>query len=311
VTDDDLPEVAERTAVFARVAPEQKLRLVRALRSRGHVVAMTGDGVNDAPALKQADIGIAMGIGGTEVAKSAADMVLTDDNFATIEAAVEEGRGVYDNLTKFIVWNLPTNAGEAAILLVAIFFGTIIPAVPLQLLWINLAETIILGLTLVFEPKEAGLMRRPPRDPKKPLLGYALAMRTGLVTIVMTTGAFWLFAWELNRAGESVAEARTSVVNVIVLVELAYLFNCRSLHRPCFSAGFFSNRWAFIGACAMLAAQLLFTYAPVMNRLFHSAPISGESWLRIVGVAVTVFVIVELEKWVRYGRGRGKHKLPE
>lgn len=154
-------------------------------------------------------------------------------------------------------------------------------------------------------------MQRPPRDPKKPLLSFALVMRTCLVTLVMTVGAFWLFGWELNQAGQSVEAARTSVVNVIVFVELAYLFNCRSLHRPCFSAGFFSNHWVFVGAFVMLGAQLLFTYAPVMNRLFHTAPIGFESWLRIVAVAATVFVIVELEKWLRYGRGRGAHALPQ
>ena len=168
VSDDELPEVAERTAVFARVAPEQKLRLVKALQARGHVVAMTGDGVNDAPALKQADIGVAMGISGTDVAKGAADMILTDDNFASIEAAVEEGRSVFENLTKFIVWTLPTNVGEAMVLLVAIVLGTKLPALPVQLLWVNMITAILLGLMLVFEPKERDLMSRPPRDPKRP-----------------------------------------------------------------------------------------------------------------------------------------------
>ncbi|MDT3706192.1 MAG: cation-transporting P-type ATPase [Thiobacillus sp.] len=311
ISDQELPEVAERTAVFARVAPEQKLRLVRALQSRGHVVAMTGDGVNDAPALKQADIGVAMGISGTDVAKSAAAMVLTDDNFASIEAAVEEGRGVFDNLTKFIVWTLPTNAGEAFILLTAIVLGATLPMLPVQLLWINMTTAILLGLTLVFEPKERGLMQRPPRDPQKPLLTVALAMRTGLVSLVMLAGAYWLFFWELKVAGETIAEARTCVINVIVLVEIAYLFNCRSLNHSFFSLGFFSNPWVVAGALAMLAAQLLFTYAPVMNKLFHTAPISGESWLRIVGVAAIVFVVVEIEKWMRYGHGRGDHAVSE
>jgi Ca2+-transporting ATPase len=152
VFDAELPEVAERTAVFARVTPEQKLRLVRALQSRGHVVAMTGDGVNGAPALKQADIGVAMGISGTDVAKGAADMVLTDDNFASIEAALEEGRRVFNNLTKFIIWTLPTNGGEALVLLTAIVFGTVLPVLPVQLLWVNMMTSILLGLMLVFEP---------------------------------------------------------------------------------------------------------------------------------------------------------------
>ena len=182
VTDADLPELAERAAVFARVAPEQKLKLVRALQSRGHIVAMTGDGVNDAPALKQADIGVAMGITGTDVAKGAADMLLTDDNFASIEAAVEEGRGVFDNLTKFIIWTLPTNVGEAVILLAAILLGTALPALPVQLLWINMVTAILLGLMLVFEPKERGLMKRPPRDPTPadPHLPALHAHRPGL-----------------------------------------------------------------------------------------------------------------------------------
>jgi Ca2+-transporting ATPase len=311
VSDEALPEVAERTAVFARVAPEQKLRLVKALQARGHVVAMTGDGVNDAPALKQADIGVAMGITGTDVAKGAAAMILTDDNFASIEAAVEEGRGVFDNLTKFIVWTLPTNAGEAMILLAAIVLGTQLPAVPVQLLWVNLTTAILLGLMLVFEPKERDLMARPPRDPKRPLLTYALIMRTGLVSLIMLAGAFWLFFWEMNVAGETLAEARTAVINVIVLVETAYLFSCRSLNHSLFAIGLFTNRWAIAGSLAMLGAQLLFTYAPIMNKLFHTAPIGAESWLRIAGVAGLAFVAVEIEKWLRFGGRRGKHAIPE
>jgi cation-transporting ATPase F len=306
----DLPEVAERTMVFARVTPEQKLRLVCALQSRGHVVAMTGDGVNDAPALKQADIGVAMGIGGTDVAKSAAAMVLADDNFASIEAAVEEGRGVYDNLTKFILWIIPTNLGEALLLITAVVAGLPLPVLPLQLLWINLTDTL-LGLPLAFEPKDGNVMRRPPRNPGQPLLTRPLLMRSGLVALAMLAGALWLFAWEMSRAGSTLPAARTAVVNVIVLVETVYLFNCRSLNRGCFSAGFFSNPWAFAGAFAMLGAQLLFTYAPVMNRLLHSAPLSGGCWLRIAGIAGAVFILVELEKWLRYGRGRGDHALPE
>ncbi len=308
VSDEQLPDVAERTAVFARVAPEQKLRLVRALQSRGHVVAMTGDGVNDAPALKQADIGVAMGISGTDVAKGAAAMILTDDNFASIEAAVEEGRGVFDNLTKFIVWIIPTNLGEALMLLSTILLGLPLPLLPLQLLWINLTDTL-LGLSLAFEPKEGDVMSRPPRDPKRPLLTFPLIMRTGLVSLIMVTGGLSVFLWELRIEQAGIVAARTAVINVIVLVQIVYLFNCRSLHHSVFAIGLFTNPWTIFGSLAMIGAQLLFTYAPVMNRLFHSTPLAAESWLRILGVAAIAFVAVEFEKWIRFGDGRGQSAI--
>ncbi len=228
LSDTELIDRVERTAIFARVSPEQKLRLVEALQARRQIVAMTGDGVNDAPALKQADIGVAMGITGTDVAKEAADMVLTDDNFASIEAAVEEGRGVYDNLTKFITWTLPTNVGEGLIVLAAVAVGGLLPILPVQILWVNMTTAVALGMMLAFEPKEADIMLRPPRSPEAPILSGALIARILMVGAMILVGGYGLFAWA-QGAGFSLAEARTTAVNTVVMVELFYLFNCRSL----------------------------------------------------------------------------------
>ncbi len=298
-SDADLPALAERTSVFARVAPEQKLKLVRALQQLGHVVAMTGDGVNDAPALKQADIGVAMGISGTEVAKGAADMLLTDDNFSSIAAAVEEGRGVFDNLTKFIVWTLPTNAGEGLIILAAIVVGTALPVLPIHILWINMSTAILLGLMLVFEPKESDLMQRRPRDPKAALLSGPLLQRIGLVTLIMLAGAFGLFLLERRVLGTELAPAQTVVLNVIVMVEAAYLLSCRSLRHSMFRLGVFTNPWIFLGLGTMIGAQLLITYVPLLNKLFHTAPIGLAEWSRILAVALLAYFAVEGEKWLR------------
>ena len=289
---------ANATAVFARVEPEQKLRLVRALQESGEVVAMTGDGVNDAPALKQADIGVAMGLGGTDVAREAASMVLTDDNFASIEAAVEEGRGVYDNLVKFITWTLPTNFGEGLVILAAILAGATLPITPLQILWINMTTAVLLGLMLSFEPVEKGLMRRPPRPPASPILDRPLIARIVLVSVLLLLGAYGLFLLEL-RQGHSLAEARTVAVNVFVVVEMFYLFNCRSLTRSFVSVGIFSNPWVWVGSGIMFLLQLLLTYLPVMNRLFGTAPIGVMEWGWIFLFGWLASMIVGAEKRLR------------
>lgn len=296
--DREYPEAVDRARVFARVSPEQKLRLVQALQERGQVVAMTGDGVNDAPALRQANIGIAMGRGGTEVAKDAADMVLTDDDFATVEAAVEEGRGVFDNLTKFIVWTLPTNMGEGLVILMAILLGSTLPILPTQILWINMTTAVALGLMLAFEPKEPGIMTRPPRDPARPLLTGALVVRILLVSALLVAGAWWLFTWERN-AGATLPEARTAAVNLFVTVETFYLFSCRSLTRSAWRLGLLGNRWIIGGVLAQTAGQLALTYLPAMNHLFQTAPISGAAWLRILALAVLAAVVVAIDKRLR------------
>ncbi len=290
--------MAASANVLARVTPEDKLRLVQVLQAERHVVAMTGDGVNDAPALRQADIGIAMGRGGTEVAKDASAMVLTDDNFATIEAAVEEGRGVYDNVTKFITWTLPTNLGEGVVILTAILLGVTLPVLPVQVLWINMTTALLLGLMLVFEPKEPGIMDRRPRDPRQPILTPVLLQRIVLVSALMLVGAFGLFEYELAM-GASTASARTVAVNVFVLVETAYLINCRSLTKSVLQIGLFSNPPLLAGMAAMISLQIMFTYSPMLNTIFESAPIEGFAWVRIVAVAVVVAFTVGAEKSLR------------
>lgn len=282
-------------AVHARVSPEEKLRLVERLQARGEVVAMTGDGVNDAPAVRRADIGVAMGRGGTEVAKQAADMVLTDDNFATIRAAVEEGRAVFDNLRKFIIWTLPTNMAEGLVILTAILLGTALPILPSQILWINMTTAVALGLTLAFEPREPDVMRRPPLPPSLPLLTGALVRRILLVSAVLLAGSFAAF----HLADGTVEEARTLAVNVFVAAQIAYLLNCRSLDRPRPRVGLRANPWLPAGIAITVALQLLFTYAPFMNALFHTAPLGWESWAFAAALALVAYVVVELDKWWR------------
>jgi cation-transporting ATPase F len=295
---EEFPAAVERASVFARVSPEQKLRLVEGLQARHHVVAMTGDGVNDAPALQQADIGIAMGFGGTEVAKEAADMILTDDDFATIEAAIEEGRGVFDNLTKFIVWTLPTNMGEGLVILTAIVLGTALPILPVQILWINMTTAVALGLMLAFEPKEDGIMQRPPRDPQQPLLTGTLVIRILMISALLVGGAWWLFEWE-RANGATLDEARTAALNLFVTVEAFYLFSCRSLTRSVWHVGVFSNRWIIGGVTVQTLGQIAITYLPFMNTIFQTAPIPAATWGRIFVLAAAATVVVAVDKRLR------------
>ncbi|MCS6904403.1 MAG: cation-transporting P-type ATPase [Bacteroidia bacterium] len=299
LSDEELIAVTQKVAVFARFAPEDKLRIVRALQANNEIVAMTGDGVNDAPSLRQANIGIAMGITGTAVAIETADMVLTDDNFATIKDAVEEGRGIYDNLIKFITWTLPTNFGEGLVILAAIVANTTLPILPLQLLWINMTTAALLGLTLVFEPKEPGIMERKPRNAQEPILNAVLLTRIVIVGVLLCAAAFGFF-YELQEKGRSVEAARTIAVNIFVVGELFYLFNCRVLSSPLYKIDFFSNPILLIGAGAMFLVQLFYTYVPFMNQAFHSEALEFMDWLFIVGVGIFIFWVIEIEKGVRY-----------
>jgi cation-transporting P-type ATPase F len=271
---------------------------VRALQERGHVAAMTGDGVNDAPALRQADIGVAMGRGGTEVAKEAADIVLTDDDFATIEAAVEEGRGVFDNLTKFLVWTLPTNGGQALVILLAVLVGTALPVLPVQILWINMTTAVALGLMLAFEPKESAIMLRQPRDPSQPLLSRALLSRILLVTSLLVATTWTLFTWE-RAGGASLDQARTAAMNLFVAVSILYLFSCRSLTRPARELGLLSNRWVLGGVAVQVTAQLCLTYLPPMQVLFDTAALDPGTWARIGLLALLCSSVIAADKRLR------------
>ena len=298
-----LERAAAETDVFARASPEHKLRLVRALQARGQIVAMTGDGVNDSPALKRADVGVAMGRKGTEAAKEASEMVLADDNFDSITAAVEEGRTVHDNLRKAIVYILPTNGGQAGILLIAILLGIALPITPVQILWINMITAVTLSLSLAFERPEAGVMRRPPRDPAAPLISGFLLWRIVLVSAVMVTGSLGMFLWETAR-GQPLEVARTIAVNTLVAGEVAYLFNCRHLEDSALSReGFFGNGYVLLTVGLLVAMQAAFTYLPLMQGLFGTADLDAAAWGRIAVFGVVLFAAVEAEKWWMRRRG--------
>ncbi|HEY9052066.1 MAG TPA: cation-transporting P-type ATPase [Gammaproteobacteria bacterium] len=291
-----LADIVDGCDIFARTSPEQKLQLVTALQAKGHVAAMTGDGVNDAPALKRADVGVAMGHKGTEVAKEASEMVLADDNFASISKAVEEGRTVYDNLKKSIIFILPTNGGEALTIIAAIMMGRMLPITAAQILWINMITAVTLALTLAFEPPEKNVMQRPPRDPKEPLLTGFLIWRVIFVSLILVTGTFGLFLWERDQ-GASIELARTIAVNTLVMFEIFYLFSSRFLLAPSLSIeGITGNRYVLIAIGLLIIMQLAFTYTAPMQKLFATTDIGIDDWLRIIVIGSSVLVLVELEK---------------
>jgi magnesium-transporting ATPase (P-type) len=284
--------------VFARASPEHKLRLVAALQANGEIVAMTGDGVNDAPALKRADIGVAMGMKGTEVAKEAAEMVLADDNFATIVHAVEEGRTIYDNIKKAIVFIMPTNGGEAGIVLIAILFGMALPITPVQILWVNMVTAVTLALALSFEKAEPDLMRRAPRAANESIRSGFMIWRISFVSVLLALGTVALFLWEIER-GLSIEASRTVAVNALVMGEMAYLFNCRYLLAPVRSwQDFRGNPYVLLSIAVLVVIQILFTYLPFMQSLFGVVALDAAAWIRIMAFGVLLFVAVEAEKAV-------------
>ncbi len=304
LTDTELKQAVQHTAVFARTTPEHKLRLVSALQQQGEVVAMTGDGVNDAPALKRADVGIAMGQGGTEAARDASEMVLLDDNFATIASAVAAGRNVYDNLKKAIAFLLPVNGGESLAIVLALLFALTLPIMPLQILWVNMVSSIGLALALAFEPAESNLMHRPPRRVNEALVSRFVLWRIVLVSILFTAGIFAVFNWAIAQQ-LSVEYARTMAVNTLVAMEVWYLFSVRYMQGPSLSwQGIKGTQAVLIAVAIVFGLQLAFTYLPLLQQLFHSQPLSFSHGLLCVAVGIAVFIILELEKWLSLRRHR-------
>ena len=299
-SDEELQQIAHDCDIFARTSPEHKLRLVKALQARGEVVAMTGDGVNDAPALKRADVGVAMGIKGTEATKEAAEIVLADDNFSSIELAIEEGRTIYDNLKKAILFILPTNGAQALVMLAAVVFGLTLPLTPVQILWVNMVVAVTLALALAFEPAEPGIMQRPPRKPGAPIMDKAMLVRLAVVSVLIGSATIAMFEFELMR-GMELDVARTMAVNTLVVAQTFYLFNARYLTESSLRVKLlFSNRAALIAVGVLALLQLGFVYLPFMNLWFGTAALEARHWLVPMGIGMVVFLLVELEKaWSR------------
>ena len=321
--DAELDKTIQTTNIFARVAPEHKLRLVKALQNNHEVVAMTGDGVNDAPSLKQSNVGVAMGITGTSVSKESADIVLADDNFSSIAAAVEEGRRVYDNLLKSLAFLLPTNLGLALILVYGIMFfpfnpitkELLLPMLPVQLLWINLVAAIALALPLAFEVKEPNVMNRPPRKPNEALFNRFVTFRVLLVSILMTVGTIVIFSWGYADAletgmvqADALAHSQTMAVTFIIFFQIFYLINCRSLKDSVMKIGFFSNGFIFLGIGSILLLQALFIYTPFMQKVFGTTSLEGKDLLIPLVAGSVIFVVISLEKWIFKNLSKTKKK---
>ncbi|MCL2791383.1 MAG: cation-transporting P-type ATPase [Desulfobulbus sp.] len=295
MTDEQFYAAASKYDIFARTSPEHKLKLVKALQAHGSICAMTGDGVNDAPALRRADVGVAMGIKGTEVTKDAAEIVLADDNFSTIAAAVEEGRRVYDNLKKTILFILPTNGAESFLIIAGILFGTMIPLTPVQILWVNMVTSVTISLALAFEPAEPGIMARSPRDAAEPLLSRYFLWRIFFVSVMIGGLTLALSVW-LFKLRYPEAEVRTITLQTIVLCQAFHLFNSRSIRQPAHALDFLGNRAVFAVCGLMALLQVAVVYLPFMNRVFGTVPLGPTGWLAPILLGAAVFFVVEGEK---------------
>lgn len=296
---DELAKKVEYVDIYARISPEHKLLLVTLLQEHNLIVAMTGDGVNDAPALKRSDVGTAMGINGSEASKEAADMVLADDNFISISHAIEEGRTVYDNIKKAIIFILPTNGGEALVIIAAILLGfTDLPLTPIQILWVNMITAVTLALAIAFEPSEDNVMLRQPRNSKEPILSKYLIWRIAFVSVILMIGTFSFFTWDISQ-GNSLEHARTIAVNTLVMYEIFYLFNSRYINASVLNIrGFIGNKYALLAIFLLIIFQLIFTYVEFAQFLFGTTSIEAITWLYIVLVASSVLFLVELEKFI-------------
>ena len=306
LTDQQLASAAIDTDVFARTSPEHKLRLVIALQAQQQTVAMTGDGVNDAPALKRADIGVAMGCKGSEAAKEASELVLADDNFASIAVAVREGRTIHDNIRKVISWTLPTNAGEASVIVWALLAGLTLPITPIQILWVNMVTAVTLGIALAFEASEADIMQRPPRERSEPLLSRSLVWHIVLVAALILMGVFGIFRFAINQ-GHSVEIARTMAMNTLVAMQAFYLLFIRNKDTVALTwEKLRATRLVWLAIAVVLVGQLGLTYLPLLQRVFATAPVPVPEMLFSLVIGAALFVVIELEKQLRLRLTKGR-----
>ena len=315
MSDPELKEALREARVFARVAPEHKLRLVDILKEQGEVVAMTGDGVNDAPALKRADIGVAMGITGTEVTKETAAMILADDNFATLVAAVEEGRAIFDNIKKYLVFLLSCNLAEILVLTGAFFLGLPLPLIALQILWVNLTTDGLPALALGVDPKAPDIMSRPPRPPAEGVFSPTVTALLAAIALYLTVILIPLFGyyyyynpWGLSDPEMVLTEAQTMVFITLVLMQLVNAFNCRSDYLSLFKVGVFGNRFLILAVLVSLAMMVMVIEWDPLSRLFHTTPLRWQDWVLAAGLSLTLVPVVELTKWIVRRRGRSRRQ---